>query len=900
MDKIKIGIFFGGRSREREVSFAGGRTVYDNLDKSLFDAVPIFVDSFNQFIVLNWEYVYKGTIRDFYPPVSFLPALPDKIQLYAESIPDVDLYKMAASVGTRITPDSFKQWFDIAFLALHGSYGEDGTIQGLLDWYDIPYTGSGISGTSVGINKRLQKQWTQSEKASFSVLPFTALTYEQWFSLSKANKVSFFESLLSKMGLPFVCKSANQGSSIGVSFIETNDFNSFEQKVMKSFFSAEVLSDDWVQLSYDEKLQYFKQLTDLRSGLGLPLWDGFTRLNTPVDGVVHLERAFQTRKSVLLVADERETEVLFEPFVEGREFSCIVLRDLEGGVRSLPPTEIVKKQQLFDYRSKYLPGLSRKITPMEVEDEVLDNIRNQCAALMQYLDFKVYARIDGFLTSQGEIYLNDPNTTSGMMPSSFFFHQAAEIGWSPSEFLTYILTVSLHERIRSRGVAMPSQLLLQRLEQLTEHHKKVTDKKERIAVIFGGNSFERHISVESGRNVFEKLKSSGKYDVSPVFLDFTGGEMQLYLLPINMLLKDNADDIRDKVKNYQANPVLKQIQQEFHRLTHHFVKGSFIMEPLALPIEELTNRFDGAFLALHGRPGEDGTIQRELERIGLYYNGSSYQSASLTIDKYQTIQKLKHAGFPVTEQILVQKDIWQNKREEYTKEISAIGFPLIAKPHDDGCSAAVIKIKSIEALTAYASLIFETHEIESSHARSILGISDTDEFPRKNVFLIEELIQAKEAVHFLEITGGMLSTYSPSGEMEFIVFEPSEALSEGDILSLEEKFLAGQGQNITPARYAKNPEDQIYIAHQVKEQLRKAAHILGIEGYCRIDAFVRIYVDLRAEVIVIEANSLPGMTPATCIYHQAALDQMMPFDFIDRILKFGKERKERMLANKNM
>jgi D-alanine-D-alanine ligase len=50
---IKVGIFFGGSSREREVSFAGGRTVYDNLDKNLFEAVPIFVDSFNNFILLN-------------------------------------------------------------------------------------------------------------------------------------------------------------------------------------------------------------------------------------------------------------------------------------------------------------------------------------------------------------------------------------------------------------------------------------------------------------------------------------------------------------------------------------------------------------------------------------------------------------------------------------------------------------------------------------------------------------------------------------------------------------------------------------------------------------------------------------------------------------------------------
>jgi UDP-N-acetylmuramate--alanine ligase len=72
--KTRIGIIFGGQSKEREISFAGGRTVYDNLNKSLFDAIPVFVDSFGNLVELNWEFIYKGTIRDFYPPVEFLPS----------------------------------------------------------------------------------------------------------------------------------------------------------------------------------------------------------------------------------------------------------------------------------------------------------------------------------------------------------------------------------------------------------------------------------------------------------------------------------------------------------------------------------------------------------------------------------------------------------------------------------------------------------------------------------------------------------------------------------------------------------------------------------------------------------------------------------------------------------
>src|SRR5215471_13260434 len=100
---MKIGIFFGGASREREISFAGGRTVYDNLDKNLFEAVPIFVDSFGNFIELNWKFIYKGTIRDFYPPAEFAPSSAHAFQVYTESIATApgkdDMEKMMSSVG---------------------------------------------------------------------------------------------------------------------------------------------------------------------------------------------------------------------------------------------------------------------------------------------------------------------------------------------------------------------------------------------------------------------------------------------------------------------------------------------------------------------------------------------------------------------------------------------------------------------------------------------------------------------------------------------------------------------------------------------------------------------------------------------------------------------------------
>jgi D-alanine-D-alanine ligase len=86
----------------------------------------------------------------------------------------------------------------------------------------------------------------------------------------------------------------------------------------------------------------------------------------------------------------------------------------------------------------------------------------------------------------------------------------------------------------------------------------------------------------------------------------------------------------------------------------------------------------------------------------------------------------------------------------------------------------------------------------------------------------------------------------------------------------------------------------------VKAALGAAAKVLGVSGYCRIDAFVRVFSDARAEVIFIEVNSLPGMTPATCIFHQAAINQYKPYEFIDKILDFGVKRQVALSGAKTL
>ncbi|MDP3928484.1 MAG: D-alanine--D-alanine ligase [Bacteroidota bacterium] len=886
-NRVKIGIFFGGVSREREVSFAGGRTVYDNLDKSIFEAIPLFVDSFNNFILLDWKYIYKGSIRDFYPDVSFLKGAKHEVQVYAENVKSA--YKdqgrtMAKKIGKLVQPNELKGLIDFAFLALHGNFGEDGTIQGLLEWQGIPYSGSGILPSAIGMNKRIQKDWMQA--AGMKVPAFYS------FHKNGLNQLkTHYQEAKEKVGFPMVIKPANQGSSVGVSVIQTDSFKAFEQAVEKAFFIQKVIAADWLGKSKLEKTQFIQKITDVKEGIGLPVWVNEQIVYHPDELWALFDKTFKQKDFISLASVYSETECLIEAFIEGREFSCIVLRNENGSAVALPPTEIVKGAEVYDYKSKYLPGLSRKITPIQIEDEKIEEIRSACCKLFSYFNFHVYARIDGFINTKGEIFLNDPNTTSGMMPSSFFFHQAAEIGLNPSQFLTYIIRTSVQERANSITTHYAHETLLNQIDLLIKQSKTSGGKKKRVAVFMGGYSTERHISVESGRNIYEKLASSEKYAPFPVFVTGDDTSHELYLLPIQVMLKDNADDIRDKVMNFHRPNIMNSITKECEDILGRYSKNN-LLEPKKITYKELKKLADTVFIALHGRPGEDGTVQQELNKIKLPFNGSDVASSQITINKYVTNSLLKKKGFLVADHFLVQESDFLKDDIALYQKIEKIGYPLIAKPADDGCSSAVKKIKNRAELAAYTAGVFRPAIELTDSMRKALGLSAKEEFPKKSFFLIEKFVEKGKAKHFLEVTGGMLTHYR-KGKLFYEMFEPSETLAESEILSLEEKFLAGQGQNITPARYAATPLANKKISALVQEQLKAAAKVLGIEGYCRIDAFVRIYSTTKVEVVIIEANSLPGMTPATAIFHQCALNNYKPYEFIDAILNFGDQRIEK-------
>ncbi|MCS6991487.1 MAG: hypothetical protein NZL95_06445 [Chitinophagales bacterium] len=882
---LRVGILFGGSSREREVSFAGGRTVYDLLDKSLFEPIPLFLDSLGNLVELHWTYLYKGTIRDFYPPASYQGGTDYPWQIYIESLSELqadERLRLLSQIGRPLRWDELPQRVDLVFLALHGTDGEDGSVQGMLELLRIPYTGSGILPSAIGMDKAFQKKIMK--EAGLQVPRSVVLHRQEWLN---GNRRRCYEHVRRAVGFPLVIRPANQGSSIGVTSLHEDSYSQFCAAVDRAFFTHRLTAQQWNKLSEQQAAAWVQQLCEIKEGIGLPIRIGEKIIYHPETLFRFLSDHFRRSKQPLwLYSLMEEKQVLAEEFIEGTEFSCIVIRNEDGRPFALPPTEIRKASSVFDYRSKYLAGMSRKITPMELSDRKVEQVRQACERLFSFFDFHVYARIDGFVRRRdGAILLNDPNTTSGMMPSSFFFHQAAEIGLDPTQFLTYVVRTSLWERLQS-GKYSHVRPMLKQLDEVIARRQQQQQQKVRVAVILGGYSSERHISVESGRNVYEKLASSTQYRPLPVFLLGNARSYKLYQIPINLLLKDNADDIAEHILHRRRRAMLTVLCRQAAALRRRYGSSTYLFEPRRLTWAQLRQMCDKVFIALHGRPGEDGTLQQALERIGLPYNGSGPESSQLTIDKYATNELLARHGLRVPRHQLFYRKQWRQHPRRFFQLIEEqFSYPFICKPVDDGCSAAVKKIEQRSQLEAYCKLLFRNSATVPKGPGSVLGLQPSEEFPAKDQMLVEELITRGSAVRFLEITGGMLIHRTANGQLRYEVFEPSEVLASDQILSLEEKFLAGEGQNITPARFAEDPAENERITKQVKAELEKAARVANVRGYCRIDAFVRIYEKGTVETIILEINSLPGMTPATCLFHQAALHHYRPLDLIDQILK---------------
>jgi D-alanine-D-alanine ligase len=185
--KIKLAVIFGGRSGEHEVSLCSAASVISALDTRQYQVLPVLIDKHGGW---NLETGFPGTSGTSQPVV--LRPDPRKPAL------------LDPKTGRQVVG------IDVVLPLIHGTYGEDGCLQGVLEMAGLPYAGCGVLGSAVGMDKALQKQLWQ--EAGLPIVPWFSFTDLDW-PLNKKG----IQSQAAKIGYPVFVKPANLGSSVGIS-----------------------------------------------------------------------------------------------------------------------------------------------------------------------------------------------------------------------------------------------------------------------------------------------------------------------------------------------------------------------------------------------------------------------------------------------------------------------------------------------------------------------------------------------------------------------------------------------------------------------------------------------------------------------------------------------------------
>lgn len=272
---------------------------------------------------------------------------------------------------------------NIVFILLHGPYGEDGTIQGLLDFLVIPYTGSGVLASALAMDKIRCQEFLRAN--SIPTPPSIALRIIRktpprvaYFSTSQSLPINhLWETIITKLKLPVIIKPSRCGSSVGMSIV--------------------------------------KRRSDLQPALKL--------------------------------ASEFDDEILIEKFIEGIEVTCGVIEQVKAGRLqpvALPLTEIIPEEApFFDYESKYVPGKTQEITPARIPVELARKIQNLALSAVKLIGFRDMARVDFIIARDGTPYLLEINTIPGMTPTSLLPQGAQAKGIGFSRLLDIIIHSAL-------------------------------------------------------------------------------------------------------------------------------------------------------------------------------------------------------------------------------------------------------------------------------------------------------------------------------------------------------------------------------------------------------------------------------------------------------------------------
>lgn len=763
MDSFSVGIICGGPSPERGISLNSARSLMDHIIAMGFDVKVFYVNSSLEFFLINRGQLYSNTPSDFD-------------------------FKLSRSGQKLQDPGEELKKVKIVFPVIHGKYGEDGTLQKLLENNNIPFVGSS----------------SYSCKRMFSKSNINRVLKEHDFDVTNLIEIDTYnpdQDLIEKfLKKQLILKPNSSGSSICVSSVSN--------------------------------------LNEVMSGL-----------------------------EVIKKIDEKA--VLEEKCV-GSEFTVIVLQN--DVPVALVPTQIDTGGQIFDYRKKYLPtNTTRWFCPPKFSSDIIKKIMRSSEKIFDIFEMNDFVRVDGWLLEDGRIVFTDINPISGVEQNSFLFQQSAWIGLTHQEVIRTILMSAC----KRYGISLPDS--------------QITNGNKPVYVLFGGDSAERQVSLMSGTNVWLKLLSSKIFKPLPYLLD----GKNVWYLPYQYTMSHTVEEIKDNCKNAVA---ITNAIQNYNDSINMRLNTSALEMPQQMTLEEFLNDVKNnagfVFLGLHGGVGEDGTIQRILESYDIKHNGSDSSTSILCMNKYKT-GEVNVDGLKSLEKILCRinnKKLFVDSTDVLiTFDLLSrklLGNKFIIKPCNDGCSAGVIKLLSQDDIDRYVEFV-------CSHNKSIPAgtLSDQEsivELPESShEYIIERFIEMDS----IRVTNNQLVIESRDGWIEMTVgilehkgvyrsLNPSITVAENSVLTVEEKFQGGTGINLTP------PPDEIISSDQlniIKNAIEACGKAFKIKNYARIDIF---FNRNNNEIILIEINTLPALTPSTVIFHQAISEAspMYPIEFLESLI----------------
>ena len=370
---------FGGRSSEHAVSCLGAGNVLAALDRDRYEVVPIGIARDGRWVLAPDDPGRLAIAGGELPSVEAMAAPGQQIAARLDP----------ATPGLVVTrpgevPRSLGE-VDVVLPLLHGAYGEDGTIQGLLEMAGTRYAGAGVFASAAGMDKEYMKLIFMAR--GLPVGRYVVVRDRDWHQPAAAGGAATQERKrvldeIGELGWPVFVKPARGGSSIGT-----------------------------------------------------------TRV-TSEDGLAGLEEAIEA-------AREHDPKVLVEAAVPGIEVECAVLEGIAGGPpdASVPAQVVIGGEaEFYDFQAKYLEADTTMAIPAPIGDDAIAEVRRLACAAFEALSCEGLARVDFFCTPAGEIVLNEINTMPGMTSASAFPLMWAATGLPPQQLWDRIIQTALARR----------------------------------------------------------------------------------------------------------------------------------------------------------------------------------------------------------------------------------------------------------------------------------------------------------------------------------------------------------------------------------------------------------------------------------------------------------------------